>query len=176
MRIGELLWFENGDFAHKTLCSLNFSFDLFFFAFFLDRASSEVTPTPLFARSGIQSSFEQTPVMGSRDALLPASCTPASVRNANGLPPSGQKSIKVTRVNEPSLRGHPHTIIIEGEVNGEVPPPSHLFSQRHYVWSVSRFFLHLVSSFVAFLTSSKCNLVLPASLYRRLTATSWCDF
>uniref|UniRef100_A0A0R3VY71 Uncharacterized protein n=1 Tax=Taenia asiatica TaxID=60517 RepID=A0A0R3VY71_TAEAS len=87
----------------------------------------------LFARSGTQGSFEHTPVMGSRDALLPASCTPASVRNANGLPPSGPKSLKVTRVNEPSLRGHTHTIIIEGEVNGDAPSPSHLFSQRHYV-------------------------------------------
>ncbi|KAH9278815.1 hypothetical protein ECG_08252 [Echinococcus granulosus] len=96
-------------------------------------ASSEMAPTPLFARSAIQSSYEHTPVMGSRDALLPTSCTPVSVRNANGQPPSGQKSIKVTRVNQSSLRGHPHTIIIEGDVNGDAPSPSHIFPQPHYV-------------------------------------------
>nr|CDS24436.1 hypothetical protein EgrG_000373300 [Echinococcus granulosus] len=92
-----------------------------------------MAPTPLFARSAIQSSYEHTPVMGSRDALLPTSCTPVSVRNANGQPPSGQKSIKVTRVNQSSLRGHPHTIIIEGDVNGDAPSPSHIFPQPHYV-------------------------------------------
>ncbi|VDM22932.1 unnamed protein product [Hydatigera taeniaeformis] len=87
----------------------------------------------MFARSGIQSSFEHTPVMGSRDALLPTSCTPSSARSVNGLPHSGQKSAKVTWVNEPSFRGHPHTIIIEGEVNADAPSPSHLFSQHRYV-------------------------------------------
>ena len=105
--------------------------------FLLDGAASDIAATPLFARNVVHTSYEQTPVMGSRDALISASCTPASVRAANGLPPTsmGQKMARVTQsIESSSLRRHPHphTIVIEG-TSGVAPSPTHFLNQRYYV-------------------------------------------
>ncbi|VDO06209.1 unnamed protein product [Rodentolepis nana] len=90
-----------------------------------DNSGSEMASTPLFSRSGVISSYEQTPVMGSRDALLPGSATPASLRVNNGRPPTGRNSL-TTR------NSHPHTIIFEGEAADNLSP-SHIFPHGHYV-------------------------------------------
>ena len=105
---------------------------------FLDAASSEIAVTPLFARNMIHTSYDHTPVMGSRDALLSATCTPSSVRAAanSRLPPQpGQKLTMISRgIESSSLRRNPqpHTIVIEG-TNGLPPSPTRFLSQRHYV-------------------------------------------
>ncbi|VDL61948.1 unnamed protein product [Hymenolepis diminuta] len=90
-----------------------------------DNSGSEMAPTPLFTRSGVTSSYEHTPVMGSRDALLPGSVTPGSLRLTNGRASAGRNTV-IAR------SGHPHTIVIEGEAAANLNP-SQIFSHGNYV-------------------------------------------
>lgn len=84
-----------------------------------------MVPSPFFALGGTHGSSEQTPVMGSCDALLPGCITPANKRSFNGLPPSVQRTI-ITR------SGHPHTIVFEGDDGADLNP-SQIFPHRNFV-------------------------------------------
>ncbi|KAM3188123.1 hypothetical protein ACTXT7_000892 [Hymenolepis weldensis] len=110
--------FEHGK-AHETSLMFKSSY------LNIDNSGSEMAPTPLFTRSGVTSSYEHTPVMGSRDALLPGSLTPGSLRLTNGRSSAGRNTVMVRS-------GHPHTIVIEGEA-GATLNPSQIFPHGNFV-------------------------------------------
>uniref|UniRef100_A0A5K3F2M1 Uncharacterized protein n=1 Tax=Mesocestoides corti TaxID=53468 RepID=A0A5K3F2M1_MESCO len=108
--------FEKSDYRHYDD---DFWWPRFYLHDDVEKPPSELAPTPLFARNAMQGSYEHTPIMGSRDALLPALSTPGLPRVVDGLPPpptrksTGCANLGVRRDND-SFRSR-HTLVIEGD-------------------------------------------------------------